>query len=135
MHALLLHVFLLVLLVVARHFAGGELHLFAHLLAHHLLGNDAVADIGLEVLTRYALVLGRLFQVFHGIQVVLLADFVQPLDQLGVAGNAQFLALGEPELLVDEVAEQVLVARGDLLHGGAVLARFLVHFLHGAVVV
>ena len=134
-HALRLRVLLLVLLVVALRLAGGELNLSAHLLAHHLLGDDAVADVGLEILERDALLLGRLFQVFHGCQVVLLADLVQPLDQLGFAGDAQFLALGEPELLVDEVAQQVLVGLGDLLHRGAVLARLVVQFLHGAVVV
>ncbi len=60
---------------------------------------------------------------------------VQPLDELGVAGDAQLLALGKPELLVDERAQQVPVALGDLLHGGAVLARFIIHLLQGAVIV
>ena len=74
-----------------------------------------------------ALFLGGLFQIFHRREVVLLADFVELLDQLGIAGDAQFLALGEPELLIDEIAQQVLVAVGDLLHGLAALAGFVVH--------
>ena len=123
------------LLEVALGLAGGELNPLAHLLAHHLLGDDAVADVGLEILKRDALLLGGLFQVFHGFQVVLLADLVQPVHQLGFAGDAQFLALGEPELLVDQVAQQIFMRRGNLLHGGAVLARLGIQFFHGAVVV
>ena len=97
------------LLEVAFRLAGSELDHLAHFLAHHLLGDDAVADIGFEVLIGDALFLGGLFQVFQGGHVVLLADLVQAGHQLGFACNAQFLALGEPELLVDEVAQQVLV--------------------------
>ena len=33
-------------------FAGGELDLPAQLLAHHELNDDAIADVGLEVLER-----------------------------------------------------------------------------------
>jgi len=103
--------------------------------AHHLLGDDLVADVGLEILIGDALILGRLFQVFQGLQVVLLANLVQPRHQFGVAVDAQFLAFGEPELLVDEVAQQILVASGDLLHRRAVLVRLGIQLLHGAVVV
>jgi hypothetical protein len=41
--------------------------------------------------------------------MLLLADIVQPVHQLGFPIDAEFLALGEPELLVDKVAQQVLV--------------------------
>ena len=51
-----------------------------------------IADILLEILKRNALLFGSLFQILHGFQVVLLADVVQPFDQLGVAVDAQFLA-------------------------------------------
>ena len=68
--------------------------------------------------------------------MVLLADFVEPLHQLRIAGNAEIFAPGEPELLIDEIAEQILVGGGDLLHGGSsVLASLLVNLSHGAVVV
>ncbi len=107
--ALRLHVVLLVPLVVALHLAGSHLNVFANLLPHHLLGDDLVADVGFEVLERHALLPGCLFQVLDGFQVVLLANFVQPLDQLRLAGDVQFLALGEPQLLVDQVAQQILV--------------------------
>jgi hypothetical protein len=50
-------------------------------------------------------------------------------------GNVQLLALGEPELLIDEIAQKIFVSVGDLLHAGAALARLIVHLLHGAVVV
>ncbi len=119
--ALRLRVILLVLLVVALHFARRDLDVLANLLPHHFLGDDLVADVGFEVLERDALLLGGLFQVLDRGQVVLLADLVQPLHQLGFAGNAQFLALGEPQLLVDQVAQQILVRRRHLLHGLAVL--------------
>ena len=101
MYALLLGVLLLVLLKVALRLAGGKLNPLAHLLAHHLLGDDAVANIGLEILVRNALLLGRLLQVLKGLQIVLLTNLVQPLHQIGFAVDAQFLALGEPQLLVD----------------------------------
>ena len=39
------------------------------------------------------------------VEMVLLAKFIQALDQLGFAGDAQFLALGEQELLIDQVAQ------------------------------
>ena len=77
------------------------------LVPHHLLGNDAVADVGLEVLIGDALLLGGLLQVFHRLEMILLPDLVQALDQLGFAGDPQLLALGEQELLIDQIAQQV----------------------------
>ena len=123
------------LLEVALGLAGGELNLLTHLLAHHRLGDDLIANIRLEILKRNALLTGGLFQVFQGFHVVLLANLIHPVHQLGFAGNAQLLALGEPELLVDEVAQQVIVSRRNLLHSGAALALLVVQFLHGPVVV
>ena len=117
------------LLEVALGLAGGELNQLAHLLPHHLLGDDAVANVGFEVFKRDALLLGGLLQVFHRFHMVLLADLVQALDQPGFASDAQLLALGEPQLLVDQVAQQILVGRGDILLRGAVLARLFVQFL------
>ena len=78
---------------------------------------------------------GCLLQVVNGLQVVLLANLVKFLDQLGLAGNAQLFAFGEPQLLVDQVAEQVLVRCGDLLHRLLMLPAHLVHIGHGALVV
>ena len=55
--------------------------------------------------------------------MILLSDLIQPLDQLGFAGDAQFLTLGEQELLIDQVAQQVgllllqLAGRNGLLPG------------------
>ena len=123
------------LLKVALDFALGDLNLLADFLAHHLLRDDAVADVGFEVLPGHTLFLGRLFQVFQGFQVVLLAELVQLLDHLGFAVDVQFLALGEPELLVDEAAQQVFVGLGGLLHGGAVLFGLLVQILERAIVI
>ncbi len=134
-HTLRLHIVLLVLFVIPLHFARGNGHSPADLLPHDFLGDDLIADVGLKVLVGIALLPGRLFQILHARQVVLLADLVQLVDQFGFAINAEFLALGEPELLVNEVAEQVFMRLGKLLHGGAVLPALVVQFLHGAVVV
>src|SRR6202007_637686 len=71
----------------------------------------------------------------HGGQVVLFADLVESIDQLGLTGNAKFFSLGQPELLVDQIAKQVLVRLGDVLHGGATLPHLLVAFALGTVVV
>jgi len=49
--------------------------------------------LALKILEGDALFLGRLFQVFKGGKIILLADLVQPLDQLGFAVDVQFLAL------------------------------------------
>ena len=135
LQAFRLDVILLVLLEVALSFAGSELNSAADFLAHDLLGDDLVADIGLEVLKGDALLLGGLFQVFQSLKVVLFADLVKALDEVSVSVDAQFFGLGEPELLVNEAAEEVLVSLRDLLHGETVLLGLVVGFLHGAVVV
>ena len=92
-NTLRLRVVLLVLLVVTFRFARREAEGGSNLLAHHFLGDDAVADIGLEVLKRYALILGGLLEIFNGVEMVLLANLIQFLDEFGVTVDAQFLAL------------------------------------------
>jgi hypothetical protein len=82
----------------------------ADLFAHHLLGDGLVLDLLFEVFKGDALLAGGLLQCFHAVQMVLLADVVEPADGLGVAGDAELLALGEQELLVDHVAQQGLAA-------------------------
>ena len=69
------------------------------------------------------------------LQVVLLADLVQALHQFRFAGDIQFLALRQPQLLVDKVAQQFLPLRRHLLHRCAVLLSFLVQLGFRAVVV
>ena len=61
--------------------------------------------------------LGRLFQVFHRVQMHFLAHFVEPLDHFGIGGDAQVLALFEQQLLVDQITQNVLVPLGDDLVG------------------
>ena len=70
---------------------------------------------------------GGLFQVFHGVQIHFLAHFVEPLDHFGVGGDAQVFAFFEQQLLVDQVAQNVLVLLGDDLVGigRVLLLRFL----------
>ena len=134
-HALRLCVILFVLLVVPLHLAGSHLDMLANFLPHHLLGDDLVADVGLEVLEGHALVSGRLLQIVNRIQVVLLADLVQALYKFRFTGDVQFLALREPQLLVDQVAQQIPAFARYLLHRCAVLPSILVQLGFRTVVV
>ena len=61
------------------------------------------------------------------VEIHVLAHFVEPLDHFGIGGDAQVLALFQQQLLVDQVAENVLVALGDDLVGigRVLLLRFL----------
>ncbi len=70
----------------------GQLQVAAYLVADDLLGDDAVLDVGLEVLKGDALLTGRLLEVFHGVEVVLLADLVEATNDLGVGVEAELLA-------------------------------------------
>ena len=90
---------------IRLHFARGHAYLAPDLVPHHLLGNDAVADVGLEVLVGDTLLRGGLFQVIHRLEMILLSDLIQPLDQLGFASDAQFLTFGKQKLLVNQVAK------------------------------
>ena len=71
--------------------------------------------------------LGGLFQVLHRFQFHFLAHFVEPFDHFGIGGDAQVLALFEQQLLVDQIAQNVLVLFGDDLVGirRVLLLRFL----------
>ena len=51
-----------------------------------------------------------LLQIFDGGQVVLLADVVEPLDQIGLDVDVHVLGALDQELLVDHVAQQILLA-------------------------
>jgi hypothetical protein len=109
--------------VVGSSSGCGHVEMAADLVAHDLLGDDLVADVLLEVLKGDALLGGGLFEGLHGGEVVLLADVVELADGFGVAGDAEFLALGEEELLVDEIAEEVIddvveVGLGKVIAGG-----------------
>ena len=97
-------------LVVGQDIGLGHVEMAADLIPHHLLGNDAIADVGLEILVGDALRRGRLLQILHGGQVILLADIVQPAHQFGFPGNAEVLAFGEQELLIDQVAQKIFFA-------------------------
>ena len=57
------------------------------------LRDDAVLQVLFEFLEGNALRLRRLLHVFHRLGVHLLADFIQPLDHLGVGRDAHFFAL------------------------------------------
>ena len=81
------------------------------------------------------MLLRSLLKVFEGLKVILLANLVQLLNELGLAVDAQFLALGKPKLLVDEVTQQVLVGVGDFLHRRPMLPGLCIQLFHRPVVV
>ena len=95
-------------IVVPLQVGLGDIDLAIDLLPDHLLGDDAVADVLLEVFERDALLFGGSFERLHRVEMVLLANLIELLDHLGFAGKAQLLALGEQQLLVNQVTEQVL---------------------------
>ena len=109
-----------------------HLQMATHLVPHHLLREDAVANIRFEVLKRHALFLRRLLQVLHRIQVVLFADIVQPANHLGIHIQAQLLASRQQQLLVDQVAQQILLPCLDLLRRRPALLPILLQLLFGA---
>src|SRR6202022_3886546 len=75
---------------------------------------SASARPPLELVVRDPLGLGRLLQIFHALQVHLLAELVETLDQGGIRADAHVLALLYQELLVNKVAQYVLLALGFL---------------------
>ena len=74
-----------------------------------------VANLALEVLEILAALGDLRLQRFHGGHFVLLADGVQPLDDLGVDVNAIILGALHEQGLIDQIAKQVLFLRRDLL--------------------
>ena len=110
-------------------------HVPTYLVPHHLLGNDAVADVCLEVFIRDTLLLGSLLQVLERIQMILLSDLIQPLDQLGFTGDPQFLAFGEQELLIDQVAQQIGLLLLQLAGRNSLLLGFAIKLFRGSIVV
>ena len=104
-------------IVVALQVGLSDIDLAIDLLPDHLLGDDAITDVLLEVLEGDALRLGGGLEGLHRIEMVLLADLVKLLDHLGFAGDAKLLALGEQQLLVDQVAEQVFLLSSSCCGG------------------
>ena len=96
-------------------------------LPNHLLGDDAVAQVLLEVFKGNALHLRCLFQIFHGLQVHLLANLVQPLNKVGIRRDSQVLAFVQQQILVNQPAQHVLFPLGIGLVGVAWL--LLLHLL------
>ncbi len=96
----LFHLALMLVVELLLFFLGyGEV--LAYFFANHLLGNHLVAQVLLEVLVGEALGRGRFFEIFHAFQFHFLAHLVEPLDEFGVAGEAEVLALFEQKLLIN----------------------------------
>ena len=103
-------------------------------LRDHLLRDDLVLHVLLEILEGNTLARSRLFQLFHRFQLHLLAHFVEPFDHLGVGSDTQVLAFFEQQLLVNQVPQNIFVLLGDDLVGVArvLLLRFLFQLLFAA---
>ena len=71
----------------------------------------------LEVFEVGALLLRRLLQLFHGVELHVLTDLVQPLHYLCVTGDAKLFCFLDQQLLIDQVTQQVLLAFGHLRVG------------------
>ena len=98
-----LHELVLVLFVVRVPLRFAQLQPAPYLIAHHLLLQNLVPDLRLEVFKAHALLPRRLLQVIQRRHLVLLADLVQPPDHLGVRVQPQLLRLAQQQLLVDHV--------------------------------
>ncbi len=79
--------------------------------ADNELGESVVADIGFEFVPIHALGGDSLFEIVHVRQLVLDADLVELLDDVGFDADAQiFTALSE-QRLIDQAAKGVFLAR------------------------
>ena len=64
--------------------------------------------------------------------MILLANLVQPANRFRIACNPQLLALGEQELLIDQVAKQVALTLRQIGRRNVVFSRFLDQLLLAA---
>src|SRR5580700_3881787 len=97
-----------VLIVKLLLFLLGDAEVGANFFSNYLLGDDPVPHVLLEVFVRNALGGGGLFELLHRIQLHILAHLVEFLDQIGITRNVEVFALLQQELLVDEIAQNVL---------------------------
>ena len=112
-HLLRAHKFPFVLFVVFLHFVLINDDPRSDLAADDLVGQKAVAKVVFEIFVINPLVLYGLLQGFHVRQLVLLADLVEFLDELGLDGNPHVLGALHQERLIDQVPESILVLVPD----------------------
>ncbi len=98
-------------------FGLGDLDPRTDLVANHLLGNDLVAHVLLEIFPIHALLLSGLLQVFNRFQVHLLAHFIQALDHVGISGDPQVFPFLHQKGLINQVAQHVFLLGGKHLLG------------------
>ena len=98
-------------------FIGSDVEVGADLFANHLLRNNLITHVLFEILVGNSLRGSRLFQLLHGLQLHVLAHLIKPLDQVGVTRNSKVFAFFKQELLVDEIAQDVLFTLAKQLVG------------------
>ncbi len=67
--------------------------------------------------------------------MILLAQVVQLLDQLGFAGDPKLLALREQKLLIDQIAQQIGLFLLQFAGGNGLLLGLGLELLRGSIVV
>src|SRR5512142_3160372 len=105
------------LVVELLHFGWRDLDVAADFLLNDALRNELVLDVVLEIFPVDALLFGLSLELFQVLCSGLLADLVEPLDDVSVDADAEVLAFLDEKLLIDEVAELVFLALGDDLVG------------------
>ena len=109
LHLLRANELLLVIVVILLDLVGADVHAPAHFLLDHFLRQQAVFQLLLVVFPDDPLLLDGLLQIVHGREVVLFADFVEPLHHVGLDVDVHVLGALDQKLLVDHVAQQVLL--------------------------
>ena len=102
--------------------------------ADDALGEQAGADIVLEIFPVGALRGDGFFEVFHGIDFILDANLIELFDDFGLDIDAHILAALDEQRLVNQIAESVFLAVFDVgleLLGSAFALAFLLGVLFG----
>ncbi len=110
-------------LIVLLHVRVRQLQLPSHLVPHHLLLQNLVADLRLEILEVDTLLLRRLRQIVHRRQLVVLANLIQTPYHIRVRVQTQFLCLRKQKLFVDHVTQHVPLRQRQIPRAHMVLLR------------
>ncbi len=91
---------------------AADIHARAGILANHFLREQVVADAALVFIPGKSLPLHGLLQILHAGEVVLLAHLIELLDYVRLDADAHILAALHQQLLIDLIAQQILLPLG-----------------------
>src|SRR5690242_3316076 len=135
------HKFCFARFIIFLNFVIGDVDVRPDFLANHFLREQMVFDVALEILPVHAFRSDGFFQRVNAIELVLRANLVELLDDVGFHADAHVLGALDEERLVNQVAKGVFLAVFNrrlqlfgsatalaLLLGivGSALARFLI---------